>query len=633
MRKLQLLSLLFYFVVQTYAQSPGGVSTGLNMWLKANAGTNTVNHNEDILSWEDQSGERTNLAQRTSGIQLYRNNTGQSLNYNPCIWFNGLGGLTFGDDYIYTTAGNGGISLFSIVKPDVTVLKPLQWIYGFGHYADNGYGFVYSNNNYRIQTPIPASTPGFNHTFGVNSSLLNYNIQFGVGKNFNRNGNLLYNDNATPIALTATQLNQSPTAAGSAGPVSIGRQSKSGLFTDNNTRAYQGRIGEVIHYSSVLTANQIMRVNSYLAIKYGVTLSTNYLSSTSTLIFQTLAPYNNNIIGIGRDDNSALLQKQSKTELDSTRIYLSTLSPLNSTNTGVFSSDAQFVIIGDNNQSLSSLASMSDVPFGIGSRIDRVWKIQNTNFTGSFSVDIVLNNIANLGMIDPNDLRLLVDNDGVFGDASAYGVADGISISYNNPVITISGISPTVIPTNSTLFFTIGSINNLTTPLPISLLDFNVINKGNYAEVKWATASETNNDYFTIQRSKNGKEFEALENIQGAGNSAIVLNYSYKDFNPFTGVSYYRLKQTDYDGAYTYSEIKSIHIEAEFNAYPNPFSEQLTIESSISTKFLLIDKLNRVVRSIAVEEGLNSIKIEDLPSGVYLLKEVNSGNIIKLTRL
>lgn len=87
-----------------------------------------------------------------------------------------------------------------------------------------------------------------------------------------------------------------------------------------------------------------------------------------------------------------------------------------------------------------------------------------------------------------------------------------------------------------------------TTPLPIELLSNEATCSDKNVVIKWATATETNNNYFTIERSIDGINFIDIGTVAGAGNSISVLNYSFTDYNSFNGISYYRLKQTDYNG-------------------------------------------------------------------------------------
>lgn len=114
-------------------------------------------------------------------------------------------------------------------------------------------------------------------------------------------------------------------------------------------------------------------------------------------------------------------------------------------------------------------------------------------------------------------------------------------------------------------------------PLPITLLNFKVkATNDNQIAINWKTIKEENNAYFTIEKSVNGTDWVLVEEINGAGSSSQPLTYNTVDKNPFEGVSYYRLKQTDYDGKFVYFKIvpTEINYEAvnsfECNIYPSP---------------------------------------------------------------
>lgn len=139
----------------------------------------------------------------------------------------------------------------------------------------------------------------------------------------------------------------------------------------------------------------------------------------------------------------------------------------------------------------------------------------------------------------------------------------------------------------STSFSTWGSIYTLanatggTNALPIELLSFTAQQYEKDVKLDWSTASEINNDYFTIERSGNNQEYSPLEIIQGAGNSTSVLNYTTFDKDPLAGISYYRLKQTDYDGVFTYSDPVKIEFGKKpgISVSPNPVTgNDLTIQ-------------------------------------------------------
>ena len=118
-------------------------------------------------------------------------------------------------------------------------------------------------------------------------------------------------------------------------------------------------------------------------------------------------------------------------------------------------------------------------------------------------------------------------------------------------------------------------------PLPVELLNFNAQHSENSELVlNWATASETNNDYFIIERSQNALNWEIVEKVSGAGNSNNRINYSLIDTKPFSGTSYYRLTQTDFNGEF--KELKTISVSlnnnSNINLFPNPFADELIIE-------------------------------------------------------
>jgi len=124
-----------------------------------------------------------------------------------------------------------------------------------------------------------------------------------------------------------------------------------------------------------------------------------------------------------------------------------------------------------------------------------------------------------------------------------------------------------------------GIIDNTQGPLPIELLNFQAYRETRSVQIVWSTASETDNDFFEIERSSNGKDFYLLTTVPGAGNSREQLDYYLTDFEPLSGTSYYRLKQVDFDGTYSYSPIARVTSELEERSilYPNPSDGTLKV--------------------------------------------------------
>ena len=123
--------------------------------------------------------------------------------------------------------------------------------------------------------------------------------------------------------------------------------------------------------------------------------------------------------------------------------------------------------------------------------------------------------------------------------------------------------------------------------LPIELIGFDaMITDEKTIRLRWSTAQEVNNDFFTIERSSSGVNFEEISEIPGAGNSIEELNYETYDNEPLEGISYYRLKQTDYDGKFVYFNIIGVSFEINdkeeciLKVFPNPCIGRCTITMS-----------------------------------------------------
>lgn len=185
-----------------------------------------------------------------------------------------------------------------------------------------------------------------------------------------------------------------------------------------------------------------------------------------------------------------------------------------------------------------------------------------------------------------------------------------------------------------------------TTPLPIQLLSFTGENEGVKNKLKWSTASELNNDYFTLEHSADGVNFETVITKEGAGNSNVLINYDAYDYSPYIGKTYYRLKQTDYDGKFSYSSIIAIENKLDeislTNVHPNPTTSDLNFDFSSPVrgivKIQIVDYLGRTVVSKfqKVEEGKSSLMTQmgELAKGVYTLKvEFSEGDFKSITKV
>lgn len=208
-------------------------------------------------------------------------------------------------------------------------------------------------------------------------------------------------------------------------------------------------------------------------------------------------------------------------------------------------------------------------------------------------------------------------------------------------------VSPvTAVVRNNMKGFSLFGNAQSTTPLPIELLSFSGKNEGTKNKLEWSTASEINNDYFTIERSSDGIVFEFMESRDGAGNSTQIIEYYTHDLYPFVGQTYYRLKQTDYDGEFSYSSIISIDNKLDeisvSNVFPNPTTADLNFDFSSpvqgTVSIQIMDCIGRIVsdKTINVGEGKTSIVAEmnELAKGAYTLKiEFSEGDFKSITKI
>lgn len=180
-------------------------------------------------------------------------------------------------------------------------------------------------------------------------------------------------------------------------------------------------------------------------------------------------------------------------------------------------------------------------------------------------------------------------------------------------------------------------------PLPIELISFNAkALKNKEVLCSWVTASEINNDYFTLERSIDNYNFEFTTQIDGAGNSSALHNYSFSDKNPYDGISYYRLKQTDFDGSFSYTKSVAVSFSKKnsFNVYPSLTSGILYITVSnlfTNSEIFITDLQGRLLISkpISINTNQAELNIQTFAPGIYFvnLKQATGIDSIKVTKL
>lgn len=569
--------------------SPGAAPIGnLTMWLNASS----INQTDatSVNGWISQGNFNIPFTPPCANRPVYKTGTasnanGLIANYNPYLTFNGVNQyLQYVSSkfnlYLNTGAGEGG-TFFAI-------------------YQGGGANLTYFGSRCLNDSRTWARTNRYIYPNGA-----------GAGTN----------NQASPPHGTRVNL---VTMSGKSNGLTMSDLKGANIATANNSadidfltvgvrrnlaatysEFYNSSLSEIIIFNTILTNTEIQKVRSYLASKYGVTLVDNtntggldersYLATNGSNYwnYAVNSTYHNNVTVIGRDDATLLNQKKSiSTDADPTGVAGGN-AMLIMDNVAAISTNLSYLSAGHDNVAGNTMNNV-DIPAGIQSRMQRVWKFQKTG-TGIANNVSVSFDMTGYAPLNGANLRLLVSNSPVFAGASI------IAGAYAAPYFTAN------LPTTGGVYFTVASTNSVATPLPVELTDFSGKSVGKNIELNWSTLTERNNEVFQIERCADGVNFETiLEEKTKAQNglSNSQLDYSAIDENPLNGISYYRLKQVDLDKSFSYSQIISVDYLKEKNirflVYPNPNKGEFTadisgIENNHEITLLLHDAQGKLV--------------------------------------
>lgn len=604
----QILTFSSFLIAQT---GPGGVgnSSSNELWLPVegncytNAGITLGINNSNIQQWNDISGNSRNASQTTASYK-------PRLNTNA---LNGFSTLNFdgSDDRILSTglATSAQVTLFTVVK--------------FNNFTNNNDGI------------IQAGPPGtaFNSTTSTKS----------IGMWINSATKMIW---GRGVQVNNTERNITQTTALATGQFYIITQdyngssitqyvngTQAGTVSYNNTlkswsdfgigrqsgESLNGDLSEIIVHRVSLNSVQRLITENYLAAKYGLTLSSKDIYTMDDV---ANGNFDHEVAGIGRI-NATNIHNDAK---GSGIVRILNPSGLD---------DDEFLIWGHNN-GIQHAIVQNDVPATVQARFDRVWRVSEVN-TLKNAVDVgtidIRFDLSTFSPVVASDLRLLIDNNnnGLFSDDIPISGAThlGSGIYEFKDVTTL----------DNTERFTIGTINIGSTPLPIELISFNA-NAIDNRKVKldWQTGSEKNNDFFTLENSLNGVDWNLVAKVDGAGNSNTALNYSYMDYNPHSGISYYRIKQTDFNGDVENLAVKSVNVDqSAFEnvvIYPNPTKDKITVfgKKSELANILISNTLGQDVSALTVTNTIDdstiTIDLSNLANGTYYLKTKTATTIV-----
>lgn len=575
---------------------PGGVgstngTSELEFWLDGRDvngnGTNPTTGGA-VTQWRDKSGNGVHVSQSTTGVATYS---------APGVTFSNTGYLA-GSDATFPS-GNTSRTLFTSVSSPASGADDVIFFYGAANNSQS-FGLL------RRGTSGNARTFFYNNDLDDSGGFLPVGTVKVIGARYSNASNAqeLYVNSSLSASRTAGNPN---TTTGSQG-VQVGGWNSFSLFS-------QATINEVILYSKSVSLAERIIVDNYLAAKYGTTLSAN---DFYTMDNSGNGNFDYDVAGIGQASDGSR-----KKEARGTGVVRMSLQSTASV------SDGEFLLWGHDGATLTS--NFSDIDGAtIKERLNRVWRVSETSDVGNVVLSF---DISSLGTSPvAANLRLMIDRDGDgFADNDVTPISGATLVSN---IVTFNGVN-----LQDGDRFTLGN-TNLAAPLPVELVSFQATQSDGIVWLTWKTASEINNDYFTVLRSTDLKAWTDVQTIKGAGTTHTSTTYTTSDDAAPNGVNYYRLKQTDLDGTFTYSKAVSVLVQrgADFtvSAYPNPTHTGFTVETSQPVRASDIQLSDLAGRPVAVTStpAKNGwyLTPAGAPSGIYILR-VQLGAIQKVMRI
>tara|TARA_B100000508_G_scaffold141093_1_gene146593 strand:+ start:106154 stop:107320 length:1167 start_codon:yes stop_codon:yes gene_type:complete len=174
----------------------------------------------------------------------------------------------------------------------------------------------------------------------------------------------------------------------------------------------------------------------------------------------------------------------------------------------------------------------------------------------------------------------------------------------------------------------VGSVD--CSPLPVDFLSLTArLNQDRTVDVNWHTTTEINSSHFIAERRDDHSTWDSIGYVMGAGNSTQPLSYSIVDKNPLNGITYYRVKQVDFDGNYSFSSIASVHTySSTFTVHPNPSSGIFVIDHTADEdpdqQILIYNAIGKLILNQSMNQSSTTIDIREEKDGIYFVRMGNS---------
>ncbi len=562
---------------------PGGVGDATNNQLWLRASDLSLTDGAAVSSWSDVSGN--SLTANSSGVTAEEPtfNT-NDVNGFPSISFDGGDFLNLGNvAALNLTPGTDSWSFFIVYN--VTGATPQGTFFSKATSANRHYQYTIDDSG---GTSRFTAFIGGNATTGSVTATNAWFVSSSTNDDTQKDS---WTNEGSNFAAAGVGTTTEATA-----DVLIGARRDTGPTTGTGF-LLTGSIAEIAMFDVEVNAAQRIIATNYLAAKYDISLSANDLYDMDD---NANGDFDYEVAGIGQAADgtnhtdargSGVVRMWDPSDLD----------------------NSEFIMWGHDNTDISTKNAVDVDGTVIEERLDRIWRLTETGDLGTVSISFDFSTVGNsLG----SNLRLLIDRDG-----------DGFD---DNDVTPIAGSVAGDVATFSNIDFqdgdrfTIGN-TDVTLPLPVELISFNASALGDAVRLDWATATETNNDFFTVERSTDGSDWQSVLTVQGSGNSDQVQTYSAIDENPIKGLTYYRLMQTDYDGIFTFSESRVVNvtnIAENLYAAPNPSNGVFTINREVLDveNIRIYDRQGKEIDSYLISNKSQlMVDLSASPEGVYFL--------------
>lgn len=382
--------ILFSLISLVKAQSPGGIPANNKLWLRSDNGVSITG--TTVTQWQENSGASVTgnftvqALAGTANVQTGPTFNPIGVNFNPYLSFDGVtNSLSSINNFLGTAlVSNANVTVFQVIN----LKSGIVWLKWETDMLGTTARLGFENAGGRLRFDFPRANPAANgQNIGV-TNILNKHTLSTAYVNVNTSVNRLNggDDNTIPIP----------------GPGNFGAANTKIVLGNENLLNLPCRIdmAELIIYSNTLTAAERNKVESYLAVKYGFTLNqlaasnNNYVATNAAITWDRAlnSAYANDITGIGRDDATALNQKQSKSVNTSALVtlyhgtYPGGIFPTeNANNTNSFTNDLSFLLVGDNGGTIIPDQCALD---GNAHRMQRIWKVSNTGSVSPVTIAV-----------------------------------------------------------------------------------------------------------------------------------------------------------------------------------------------------------------------------------------------------